>query len=255
VQRTSPAELPVDLHAKPPPTIGQDDPVPTLRVMTYNVRSMRDDRAALARVIRAADPDVALIQESPRFFRWRTLCAQLARTANLVVVSGGRPAGSNLILSSLAVDVESTADVLFTRDPQLHQRGTAIAVLRKQGRRFAVAGTHLDLREAPRWRHAEELEHAIAAAVPPDVPVIVAGDINDVPSSRVWRRLAEARADAFAVAGSGDGLTSSPREPQRRIDGIFVDRRMRVTAATTVDNSDVLVATDHRPVIADLEWD
>ena len=69
-----------------------------LRVLTYNVRSMRDDRDALGRVLRAAEPDVVLIQESPRFLRWRSLCAELARRGNLVVVGGGRYAGSNLIL-------------------------------------------------------------------------------------------------------------------------------------------------------------
>src|SRR3978361_1259259 len=99
--------------------MSEDDLVPNLRVLSYNVRSMRDDRDALGQVIRAAEPDVVLVQESPRFARWRSLCAQLARRSNLVVVSGGRYAGSNLILSSLGVDVVSTADVLFTRDPRL----------------------------------------------------------------------------------------------------------------------------------------
>src|SRR5436305_5688186 len=103
---------------------------------------MRDDRTALGQVIRSVEPDVVLIQESPRFARWRSLCAELARRSNLVVVSGGRYAGSNLILSSLGVDVVSTADVLFSKDRGMHQRGTAIAVLTKLGSRFAVAGTH-----------------------------------------------------------------------------------------------------------------
>ncbi len=67
--------------------------MPTLRLLTYNVRSMRDDRAAVARVIRSAEPDVVCVQEAPRFLRWRSTCAALARTSGLVVVGGGRPAG------------------------------------------------------------------------------------------------------------------------------------------------------------------
>ena len=180
--------------------------MPTLRVMTYNVRSMRDDRAALGRVIASADADVVLIQESPRFLRWRSLCAQLARTSGLVVVGGGRPAGSNLILCAMAVEVVSTQSVLFSKDPRLHQRGTAIAVLRKHGATFAVAGTHLDLSAGPRLRHVGELEAAVADYVPAEVPAIVGGDINDHPGSPVWTALAGRRTDVFAAAGVGDGV-------------------------------------------------
>lgn len=226
--------------------------MPDLRILTYNVRSMRDDRAALGRVIRAAEPDVVLVQESPRFLRWRSLCAQLARLSNLVVVSGGRPAGSNLILSSLSVEVVSTADVLFTRDPRLHQRGTAIAVLSLRGARFAVAGTHLDLRPEPRLRHVHELDAAIARHVPADVPAIVAGDVNDMPGSASWQALCASRVDAFAAAGEGDGFTSSAREPERRIDGVFVDSRLTVRSARVFTGPDVERATDHRPVLAEI---
>jgi endonuclease/exonuclease/phosphatase family metal-dependent hydrolase len=234
--------------------VRQDELVPVqLRVLTYNVRSMRDDRAALGRVIRSAEPDVVLVQESPRFARWRSLCAQLARLGNLVVVSGGRYAGSNLILSALSVDVVSTADVLFTRDPRLHQRGTAIAVLTKQGKRFAVAGTHLDLRSAPRLRHVTELESAITAHVPADVPTIVAGDVNDTPGSAVWHALTVARKDAFAAAGEGNAFTSPARDPHKTIDGIFVDPRITVRSVRVLDTPDVPLASDHRPVLAELE--
>jgi endonuclease/exonuclease/phosphatase family metal-dependent hydrolase len=224
-----------------------------LRVLTYNVRSMRDDRDALGRAIRSAEPDVVLVQESPRFLRWRSLCAELARRSNLVVVSGGRYAGSNLILSTLGVDVVSTADVLFTRDPRLHRRGTAIAVLTKSGSRFAVAGTHLDLVEAPRVRHIDELEEAIATHVPDDVPAIVAGDVNDVPGSRAWAAMTRHRADAFATAGVGSALTAPVTAPRKTIDGLFVDPRITVRAARVLDSADIARASDHRPVLAELE--
>jgi endonuclease/exonuclease/phosphatase family metal-dependent hydrolase len=227
--------------------------VTRLRVLTYNVRSMRDDRAALGRVIRSAAPDVVLVQESPRFARWRSLCAQLARRANLVVVTGGRYAGSNLVLSTLAVDVESTADVLFSRDVFLHRRGTAIAVLSKDGARFAVAGIHLDLEQSARLRHVAELDTAIEHNVPAHVPTIVAGDVNDRPGSAVWQALAEQRTDAFAAAGTGAGFTSTAADPHQIIDGIFVDPRISVVDARVLDGPDVAVASDHRPLLAELE--
>jgi endonuclease/exonuclease/phosphatase family metal-dependent hydrolase len=221
--------------------------------MTYNVRSMRDDRAALGRVLRGAGADVVLIQEAPRFLRWRSLCAQLARLGGLVVVGGGRPAAANLILSTLRVEVESTADVLFTKDPKLHQRGTAIAVLSVAGSRFAVAGTHLDLKPEPRLRHVTELHAAVDRAVPAGVPTIIGGDMNDVPQTPVWRALTGPRRDAWELAGEGPGYTSSALQPQRRIDALFVDPSTTVSGIRTISGPDVGAASDHLPVVADLE--
>jgi endonuclease/exonuclease/phosphatase family metal-dependent hydrolase len=227
--------------------------VPTLRLLSYNVRSMRDDRAALARVIRSAEPDVVCVQEAPRFLRWRSTCAALARTSGLVVVGGGRPAGANLIMSTLGVDVLSTADVLFTKDPGLHQRGAAIAVLRLRGATFAVAGTHLDVRAEPRLRHVAELHAAIERHVPPDVPAAVAGDINDRPGSAPWQALAALRPDAFAAAGTGGAFTSAARRPHQTIDGIFADPRITVVSARVLDGADVEIASDHRPLLVELD--
>lgn len=231
--------------------------MPTLRVLTYNVRSMRDDRAALARVIRDAEAHVVCVQEAPRFARWRALCAQLARTSGMVVVGGGRPAAANLIMSTLAVDVQGLHCVRFSRDPGLHRRGAAVALLRYSGAAFALAGTHLDLRPGPRLRHVGELHRGITEHVPAGMPTIVAGDINDDPGSAVWQALCVQRLDAFAQAdggrGADAGFTSTATEPRRRIDAIFVDPRITVRSAEVLDGDDVRVASDHRPLLAELD--
>jgi endonuclease/exonuclease/phosphatase family metal-dependent hydrolase len=229
--------------------------VPTLRLLSYNIRSMRDDRAALIRVIRSAEADVVCVQEAPRFMRWRSRCAALARMSGLVVVTGGLPTGGNLIMSTLGVDVVSTADVKFTKEPGLHQRGTAIAVLRLRGATFAVAATHLDIRLEPRLRHITELHSAIARHVALDIPVIVAGDMNDHPGSEPWLALTEHRRDAFAAAGitGSAAFTSTAARPHQTIDGVFVDPGIGVRSARVLDQSDVPVASDHRPLLVELE--
>jgi endonuclease/exonuclease/phosphatase family metal-dependent hydrolase len=144
--------------------------------------------------------------------------------------------------------------VRFSKDPRLHQRGTAIAVLARQGMCFAVAGTHLDLAAQPRLRHVGELEAALAVHVPAGIPTVIGGDINDRPGSAPWTALATGRADAFAVAGVGGGFTYSAREPRRTIDGIFADPAFRVRTAYAVDGADVGAASDHRPLLAELEF-
>ena len=222
-----------------------------MRLLSYNVRSLRDDGAAVARVIRDARPDVVCIQEAPRFLRWRSRCAALARCSGLVTVGGGRSAAANLLLSTLAVEVESSRDVLFSKDARLHQRGAAIAVLRLGDARVAVAGTHLDLVEAPRLRHIAELEQALAEHVPDGVPTVVAGDINDRPGTPVWQRLSERRVDAVPA---GDGFTYSATQPRRRIDGVFADPALRIVSAEVLDSPDVRIASDHRPVLVELDF-
>jgi endonuclease/exonuclease/phosphatase (EEP) superfamily protein YafD len=81
-----------------------------------------------------------------------------------------------------------------------------------------------------------------------DAMVIVAGDLNAQPDSRV---IAEARTfllDAFA-AGSGAGLTYPADEPAKRIDYILYtpDSGLRCTRSEVIPEA---VASDHRPVLA-----
>jgi len=224
----------------------------SLRLLSYNIRSLRDDKAAVSRVIRSACPHVVCIQEAPRFLGWRSAAARIARRSGLVVVGGGRTAAANLLLSGLETEVDLCRDVLFTKDGRLHQRGTAMARLALGGHPFAVAATHLDLVEGPRLRHVAELHRALDSFVPPDVPTVVAGDFNDDPGSQVWQRLESRGVDAWAAAGHGDGITSSVIRPRRRIDAIFVDPRLTVLSAEVINTPDVRVASDHRPLLVEV---
>jgi len=227
--------------------------VPIVRILSYNVRSLRDDAGAVTRVIRSVEPHVVCLQEAPRLLRWRSKCAALARRSGLVVVTGGRTAAGNLILSSLDVDVVATQDVRFSKDRRRHQRGAALAVLRYDGESFAVAGTHLDLVAEPRIRHVGELGQALTGMVPAGTPTVVAGDINDLPGSAAWAQLTEDRLDAWATIGEGDGFTYSARSPRRRIDGIFTGPGVVPVSARVIDSTDVHQGSDHRPVFVELE--
>lgn len=224
-----------------------------LRVMTYNVRSLRDDRAAVSRVIRAARPDVVCLQEAPRFLRWRTLSAELARRSGLVVITGGRPASGNLLLCQVGVEVEHCASARLAPVSGLHQRGMAVAVCRLRGRRFGLVGMHLDLAGPARLAHARELlDRLPALGVPTDLPRVVAGDVNEIAGEPAWALLAEHLGDVAAAAGC-DTPTFSTANPRRCIDGIFADPRIIVRSCEVLDSPDVRIASDHRPVLAELD--
>jgi endonuclease/exonuclease/phosphatase family metal-dependent hydrolase len=219
----------------------------TLRVLSYNVRSMRDDTEALARVIRGSRPDVVCVQEAPRFLRWRSRCAALARTSGLVVVTGGPPAGAMLLLARLGVEVHATRDILLSRTPGLHQRGLALAEVGVGGARWTVASMHLGLRADERLRHVEEISEVLSSY---DPPLVLAGDVNERPGEPAWQAITEQLQDAFAVAGEGDGLTFRADAPYERIDGVFADSSLTVASCDVPATPDVLRASDHRPVLA-----
>lgn len=218
-----------------------------LRVLSYNVRSLRDDRRAVARVIRACTPDVVCVQEAPRFLFWRRQCRALAAASGLVMVTGGRPAAAMAVLARPDLPVADVDDVRLTKVPRLHQRGLAIAVLEAFGGRVTVVSMHLDLDGQQRRRHAGEVLDRLS--VYPD-PLVVAGDVNEEPGGPAWSVLTDRLQDAYAVAPAGDGETIPAARPDRRIDGIFVDRRLRVLSCGVPDLPELARASDHRPVLA-----
>lgn len=218
-----------------------------LRVLSYNVRSLRDDPRAVARVIAACAPDVVCVQEAPRFLFWRRKCRRLARRSGLVIVTGGRPAAAMLLLARPGVPVVAVSNVKLTKAAGLHQRGLAIAVIEALGHRLTVASMHLDLDAAERRRHAAEVLGILEGY--PD-PLVLAGDVNEQADAPAWQALTDRLQDAYAVAPVGRGETIPARAPDRRIDGIFVDPRLRVVSCGVPDHPELARASDHRPVLA-----
>ena len=227
-----------------------------IRVLGYNIRSMRDDTAALARVLTACAPDLVLVQEAPIFFRWRKKLARLAAASGLVVLTGGGTAAGPAILCSLRATVERTEDVLLPLTPGQHRRGLATAVVRFAGVRFGVLSCHLSLER--RERHAQGgmlldrlagmgVEHAIAG-----------GDLNERPDGPTFARLATGLQDCRTAAPWGAEHTFPATAPDRRIDAVFATKGVEVLGCGVpvglpgVTESDLRAATDHLPVLAAL---
>ncbi len=228
-----------------------------LRVLSYNIRSMRDDNAALFDVIRRCDPDIVCVQEAPRFLRWRSKCARLARETGLVVLTGGRNAAAMLLLGSLRTKVVYTEDVKLPKRWRLHQRGIAIAVVDVPGEaaavRVCVASIHLSMNAAERAAQMPMvISHVARVARRADTTnIVIAGDLNERPSGPNWQRLAGQLRDAYIVAPWGGEHTSTAAAPSKRIDGIFVSALIEVhRAGAPVDLPGLARASDHLPVFA-----
>ncbi|UFQ18987.1 MULTISPECIES: endonuclease/exonuclease/phosphatase family protein [Streptomyces] len=238
----------------PDSTTDRDDGHAVVRVLSYNVRSMRDDVAALARVIRACRPDVVCVQEAPRFFRWRKAAARLARTSGLVYVSGGATASGPMILSSLRARVESTEDILLPRTPGLHQRGFSTAVLRFGRARLGVLSCHLSIDDQERYTQGELLLERLSALGAPHA--VVGGDFNDRPDGRTFGLLSDALQDGWATRPWGREHTTRLGDPLQRIDAVFATPEVEVLGCGVpmglpgVREQDLRAATDHLPVLA-----
>jgi endonuclease/exonuclease/phosphatase family metal-dependent hydrolase len=253
--------------------------VSRLRVVSYNVRDLRDDRAAVARVVRACRPDVLCLQEAPR--RTLTLCrmARLVRETGLRHVVGGRGSGGTAVLVGPRVHVLAAESA---RLPVAHlwtrTRGYALAQVRlPDGADLTVASLHLPLAPADRVQHSRRVRVRLQQLA--SGPVVVCGDLNEPPGGPAWTTLGELVHDPVArqvdisrqasVAALSDGhaestaISEAPtypaKAPRHRIDAVLVSEDVRVMAlrpageAEGLTRDDLVAASDHLPLVADLE--
>jgi endonuclease/exonuclease/phosphatase family metal-dependent hydrolase len=218
-----------------------------LRVLSYNVHGQRDDPAALATLVRSAAPDVAVVQEGPRRFRWRTRVADLAHRLDLVHAGGGLPSLGNVVLTSLRVRVHEQRCLRYPLTPGRHMRG-AVFVRCSVGRTpFVAAGSHLGLDPVERAGQAMILKKVLADL---DAPVVLGMDLNEGPDGPAWRTVA----DGLTDVGDREGTATFPaRNPQRRVDAIFVDPRCAVVDFRVLDVPEAQAASDHLALLVDLE--
>jgi endonuclease/exonuclease/phosphatase family metal-dependent hydrolase len=214
-----------------------------VRVVSWNVRSLRDDSAGVAAFLASLAPDVALLQEAPRLLGSGFANRRLARRSGLVRAAGGASAAGNLLLVSPRVRVLEARAVRLPRRPRLHRRGLVLGLVELAGARLAVVGTHLDLEPAARLDSARR----VRAALPEAHPGLVGADVNEEPGGPAWQALVEGLADAAADCGP----TFPLRAPRRRIDAVLVDPRLGLLDVRVPRPGPV---TDHLPIVVDLAW-
>jgi endonuclease/exonuclease/phosphatase family metal-dependent hydrolase len=215
-----------------------------LRVMSYNVHGMKDDRAALTGLIRDAAADVVIVQEAPRRFRWRQRCAALADDVGMVVAAGGLPSLGNLLLVSLRVRVHETWTMRYPLTPGRHLRGAVFARGSVRGATFTVSGSHLATDPAERPTQASLWKQALLGL---EGPVIAAADLNEGPGGGAWRTVEDG-----LVSSSAGRPTFPATLPARLIDGLFVTPDVIINRYEVVETEQARRASDHLPVLADL---
>jgi endonuclease/exonuclease/phosphatase family metal-dependent hydrolase len=114
-----------------------------------------------------------------------------------------------------------------------------------------VVNVHLGLSRAERRLQAEALLGSDWLGDPALSPrLLVLGDFNSIPGSFVYRRIARVLDDAQKrrVRATFPALF-----PIVRIDHIFVGAGLSVRSSTVLGDSLARVASDHRPLVAEIE--
>ena len=171
---------------------------PTFRVATYNIHKgvqglgpvRRLEIHNIGHAIEQLDADLVCLQEVRKghrgeekyFKRWPVLPQadflapegyEAIYKTNAVTAHGEH---GNALLSRWPVLMHQHEDM---SDHRLEQRGLLHAEVQVQAKRVHVIVVHLGLIPASRIRQVTQLLDFIAREIPPDAPLLVAGDFND----------------------------------------------------------------------------
>ncbi len=207
-----------------------------MKVLSWNVRSLRDGARSVAAVLSEVRADVVIVQEAPRLLAWRTSRLLLASRSGLRVASSSWAAG-NLVLVAPHVDVLASRAVLMPRRKGLHRRAVVLTTVSCGGAVLTVAGTHLDLQADARLDSARRVRALVG-----DGPLVLGADVNASPGSPAWDAL------THDLHGGSPGPTFPAHAPRRRIDALVSSLPL-----ARLEVLDTGRASDHLGVLAELE--
>jgi len=234
-------------------------PAPTLRILTYNIHhgeglDGKVNLARIAQVIMTSGADLVALQEVDRKTT-RTgrvdQAMEIGILTNMHVRYGAAMAFQGgeygqAILSRWPILMLRTH---FLPNPAQREPRIAVSAVIQTGTGHVVrfVSAHLDsnTEDDNRWLQAVRLQETFG--MDDSLPVILAGDLNDVTESRSLNRLMQHWTDASA----GNPLPTAPAgTPQSRIDYVLLrPKNWEVRGSTVLDEA---MASDHRPLLVTL---
>lgn len=251
-----------------------------MRVMTWNIRhgqgtdpetgrpASQPDLERIARVIESQDADVVGLQELDRNWDRSGFVDQPAWLADRLGMYGvfganwlhGEAEYGVAILSRYPI--AEWRSVRLPGDEATEPRGCLVAMLDTPAGTIAFLTTHFQITFHDEDRQGGIERAASARMIVEELlptlhePALLVGDFNADPSHHELDALRGLQ-DAWVVGGDGShGLTlpSHPvDEPTKRIDAIFSTRDWNIISASVVRDDVTRLASDHYPVIADVE--
>ncbi|MBX3229135.1 MAG: endonuclease/exonuclease/phosphatase family protein [Labilithrix sp.] len=239
-----------------------------LRVMTYNVhrcvgRGGRDSTADITAVIGEAAPDVVALQEldAPEtddddgahhardIARGLGMTLLFCRTFRRGVGFYGHALLSRSPLALVRVTT------FPAESPVAEPRGAIWAKTTIGPHTLDVVSTHLGVSRRERDQQSRELLGESWLGSSEMGPLrILCGDLNAVQHARTYRRFAARMTDVQRALRGHDPVPTFPAAfPVLRIDHVFVTPGIQVRAVTRAHDARARRASDHLPLIVDLE--
>ena len=132
--------------------------------------------------------------------------------------------------------------------------GFAEAVVDLDGTRVHVYSTHLDYRGDPYVRQRQVADTLrILRAHPIGTPQVLTGDLNALDAAPELQPLWAPSGPLTNALALDDSPTYPAGNPQTRIDHIAVSRQLVITGARVPDSTLARTASDHRPLVADIQ--
>ena len=232
---------------------GDDTGRTRLRVACYNTRDFLDDRHAAVRVVGAIAPDLLCLQEVPRHpFSGRRV-RRFAEECGMYWPGGHRGGGGTTVLLGGRVDAVAARHTRLTVALFTRSRGYAVVRVRPTGRPDAapltVVSVHLSLQAGERHAHSRTILDDVVTTAGGPRRIVLAGDLNEHRSGGAWQLL-ESRLRLV----SPDAPTYPARRPRAVLDVILASPDIEVLPhpSIAIDGDDLVRASDHRPVWADI---
>ncbi len=236
-----------------------------MRVMSWNLHSMqgadgRRDPERIARVIEDVRPDVAGLQEVGLAGAPGAPEDPAEYLGGLVGMRGAfGPTMSDRLGSAYGNAVLSRHPILAVRNydlsvPGREPRGCVRADVELEGARVHFFAAHLGLHWRERRRQAAQLLSAdILRDAALAYPLVLVGDFNSLSNrSAVPRWLRRQLVDA-AISARNEAPTVPSRFPLLRLDHCYVGAALRVVSVDVLRTAAVRRASDHLPVVVELE--
>lgn len=221
-----------------------------LRVLSYNIRNAKGlDEATnyrrIADILQISKADVMALQELDSVTYRSKQVDVLRKLSELTGMFAVYAAAIDYNGGKYGVGVLSKEKPLSFRSVPLPGREEKRVLLLVEFERYVLLCTHLSLTEEDRINTLNIINHEAAAF---KKPVILAGDLNDLPSSSFMQSLQQ----RWTLL-SGTGYSFPANKPERCIDYILSRKNdpFKVKSAIVMDEP---VASDHRPVLVELEW-
>ncbi len=201
-------------------------------------------------VVRRLEPDLVLLNESGGRWRLRRFARAVGMLAAADPWSPFRRRVKNAVLVRSPWTIVEHRLLRFAGSARFYPRGALVAQVVRPGHRVVVVSVHLGLRPRERLRHARELADALRGL---DGPVLVGGDLNETPGRGAAAFLAERLSDAWPADTDEGGDTFPARAATARIDYLFASEGVGVGRAVVPSAPEVRTASDHRPVLVEVE--